>query len=92
MQLHNQGLRLVQLYLHQVRRNLEEMRLLRSVPVFLLSPLYSSIERECEEYLKKTAWLIFIIAKVRILQRRGDIFEFAYMIAATIHIVVMNSP
>ena len=51
-----------------------------------------SLNKDCSEKLKKLGWLIFIIAKVRILQRRGDIVEFAYMIVAVLHILIMNAP
>lgn len=53
--------------------------------------------------MKNLAWLIFIIAKgnpqigvlisalVRVLQRRGDLVEFAYLLVAILYIVLLYS-
>lgn len=51
-----------------------------------------SLNKACTDKLKKTAWLIFIIAKVRILQRRGDLVDFAYLLVSVIYFVMLLAP
>mmetsp|Transcript_556 Transcript_556/g.603 ORF Transcript_556/g.603 Transcript_556/m.603 type:complete len:133 (+) Transcript_556:323-721(+) len=51
-----------------------------------------TLNTDCSEKIKKICWLVFIIGKVRILQRRGDIVEFVYLLAATVYIVNIYLP
>jgi hypothetical protein len=42
--------------------------------------------------IKKVAWLLFILAKIKILKRREDIVDSAYLLCAIIHQVLMHLP
>jgi hypothetical protein len=42
--------------------------------------------------MKKLAWLIFIVSKIKILKGSEDLTEFVFLLFAVIHQVVMLSP
>ena len=45
------------------------------------------------EQVKKTAWLLFILAKIKILKTRSDdIVDAAYLLCAVVHQVIMLAP
>ncbi len=51
-----------------------------------------TIVRVLAEPMKRAAWLVFILGKILIHNRRGDLVDFAYLMAASIHIVVIHAP
>jgi hypothetical protein len=52
-----------------------------------------SLNFNAAENIKKTAWLVFILAKVKVLKGRSDnIVESAYLLCAVVHQVLMLLP
>lgn len=52
----------------------------------------TTLNKATSEPLKKIAWIIFILAKVRILQRRGDFVEIVYLLCVILHTIVLHCP
>ena len=58
-----------------------------------------NIEKACEENLKKTAWLVYIVAKHSIFEEEAklnmhgnhSLLEFAFLILAVLHTVILHS-
>ena len=52
-----------------------------------------SVIMSCEEKLKKFSWLIYIVAKQQIFESQGthNLPEFAFLILATLQLVVINA-
>ncbi len=51
-----------------------------------------TISTDLADKLKKITWIIFILGKVRILNRKNDLVDSAYLLAAAIHVVAVHSP
>ena len=51
-----------------------------------------SLNSASAQYMKKLAWLIFIVGKIKILKGSEDLTEFVFLLFAVIHQVVMLSP
>ena len=52
----------------------------------------SSLMKDVADKLKKITWAIFILSKFRILNRKGSPLDFAYLVAAAIHVVIVHAP
>jgi hypothetical protein len=51
-----------------------------------------SLNSASAQYMKKLAWLIFIVSKIKILNGSEDLTEFVFLLFAVIHQVVMLAP